>query len=411
MREFFLKRPCYSVGLSLALLFICGCGAVSGGAGLPSNSKWPTYLHDAGRSAYSPEGISFPATSLWSKKIKPFFSSGKGFIVSPVILNGVIYVGSVGKRFYALDLETGGAVWSFKTDSPVEAPASVDESRVYFGTSEGTFYCLDRNTGFELWKFKARSEAHSAPTLYGDYVYLTPADNRVYALKKETGEKVWTYTHNSAKFVFSRFNNSAAAEGISIFAFFPDGYMVSLDAANGKELWKTSVLTEALPSAEVRRTPLAGRAEDGRVYAIDASGMVTAFDAKTGKELIRYGVADAMDFALVGETLFAAGGTSITAMDVSTGSALWKADTSYGKPLFLAVAGEHVFIISNHESGVFGTNYWKSSSGYAEAFLAKNGSKAWGGKIGPVLGTAPALAQGLMALVTPEGRLMVLGSR
>jgi len=411
MREFFLKRPCYNVGLSLVLFFICGCGASGGGAGLPSDSKWPTYLHDAGRSAYSPERIRFPAVSLWSKKIKPFFSSGKGFIVSPVILNGVIYVGSAGKRFYALDLETGGAVWSFKTDSPVEAPASVDESRVYFGTSEGTFYCLDRNTGKELWKFKARSEAHSAPTLHNDYVYLTPADNRVYALKKETGEKAWTYTHNSAKFVFSRFNNSAAAEGDSIFAFFPDGYMVSLDAANGKELWKTSVLTEPLPSAEVRRTPLAGRAEDGRVYAIDASGMVTAFDAKTGKELVRYGVEDAADFALAGGTLFTAGGDSITAMDVSTGSALWKADVSYGKPLFLAVAGEHVFIISNHESGIFGTDYWKSSAGYAEAFLVKNGSKAWGGKIGPVLSTAPALAQGRMALVTPEGRLMVLGSR
>ena len=81
--------------------------------------------------------------------------------MSPVILNGVIYVGSAGKRFYALDIETGGAIWSFKTDSPVEAPASVDESRVYFGTSEETFYCLDRTTGFELWKFKARSEAHS----------------------------------------------------------------------------------------------------------------------------------------------------------------------------------------------------------------------------------------------------------
>ena len=85
-----------------------------------------------------------------------------------------------------------------------------------------------------------------------------------------------------------------------------------------------------------------------------------------------------------------AGGASITAMDVSTGSTLWKADTSYGKPLFLAVAGEQVFIISNYESGIFGTNYWKSSRGYVEAFLAKDGTRVWGGKIGPVLSTAPA---------------------
>lgn len=406
--------------MSLALLFIYGC-AVSGDKLVPAgikrgtttDSKWPTYLHDAGRSAYSPEGVSFPATVFWSKKIMPFFSGGEGFVVSPVILNGVIYAGSAGERFYALDLKTGGVLWSFKTDSPVEAPASVDESRVYFGTSEGTFYCLDRLTGFELWRFKARSEMHSAPTLRNGYVYLTPADNRVYALKKETGEKAWTYAHNSAKFVFSRFNNSAAAEGGSIFALFPDGYMVSLDAVNGKELWKTAILTETLPSAEVRRIPLASRAEagDNRLYAIDASGMVVAFDAKTGKKLLEYGVAGAIDFALAGETLFIASSDKVFAVDSSTGSTLWKAAASYGKPLSLLASGEHVFIISNYESGIFGTNYWKSSAGYAEAFLAKDGLRAWGGKIGPVLGTPPALADDIMALVTPEGRLMVLGSR
>ena len=127
--------------------------------------------------------------------------------------------------------------------------------------------------------------------------------------------------------------------------------MVSLDAANGKELWKTSI---AYRSPSVRRSKedsSRGKSRRRRVYAIDALGMVTAFDAKTGKELLRYGVADAIDFALAGGTLFTAGGASITAMDVSTGSTLWKADTSYGKPLFLAVAGEQVFIISNYESG------------------------------------------------------------
>ena len=68
-----------------------------------------------------------------------------GVVASPVYSpNGVIYVGSGDRYFYAVDAKTGAVKWSLYTDGPIASSAAIDESgQLYFATEAGTIYQMD----------------------------------------------------------------------------------------------------------------------------------------------------------------------------------------------------------------------------------------------------------------------------
>jgi serine/threonine protein kinase len=79
---------------------------------------------------------------------KPWaFSTSDEVSSSPVVANGVVYVGSDDKYVYAIDAATGLAKWTFRTEGKVTtAPVAVD-GVLYVGSGDGSVYALDAATG------------------------------------------------------------------------------------------------------------------------------------------------------------------------------------------------------------------------------------------------------------------------
>jgi outer membrane protein assembly factor BamB len=84
----------------------------SASAGPPGPSDWPMYGHDLHRTFYgvtslTPETVSALAPA-W------FFPTGDAVSANPIIVNGVVYVGSWNGFFYAIDAQTGKERWHYK---------------------------------------------------------------------------------------------------------------------------------------------------------------------------------------------------------------------------------------------------------------------------------------------------------
>lgn len=119
---------------------------------------------------------------------------------SPVIENGILYIGSSDlKRVSAIDLETGKTRWNFRTSGYPYTVASIDQSTVYMGSMEfdpeqkasGFLYLLNRETGHLMEKIEVPSgKPGYLNGIYGDIAvgktmyYAACLGGKILAFKK-----------------------------------------------------------------------------------------------------------------------------------------------------------------------------------------------------------------------------------
>lgn len=151
----------------------------------------------------------------------------------PVVVGDRVYVGSWEGDFYSLDAKTGCIEWTFAAESGVRSAASIGKGRdgrlaVYFGDLAANVYALDAATGKQLWKAKAddypASRVTGSPTLYNGRLYIP---------------------------ISSREESRVEAENFTCCKF--RGSVVAINAADGKQIWKTYTIAEAAQPTQKNR--------------------------------------------------------------------------------------------------------------------------------------------------------------
>jgi outer membrane protein assembly factor BamB len=66
---------------------------------------------------------------------------------SPVVADGVVYIGSYDDKFYALAATTGAQIWAATTNGPIYGTAAVVAHRVIVGSEDHSVYEFDARTG------------------------------------------------------------------------------------------------------------------------------------------------------------------------------------------------------------------------------------------------------------------------
>ena len=96
---------------------------------------------------------------------------------------------------------TSALLWNFTTNIPVSASPTIVDGKVYIGSLGGIAYCLNALDGSQIWNYtvQARTQGHyggggpaigSSMAVAGGYVYFGSYDRNVYCLDAVTGEKV-----------------------------------------------------------------------------------------------------------------------------------------------------------------------------------------------------------------------------
>jgi serine/threonine-protein kinase len=141
-------------------------------------------------------------TQLWSFKTKKAVGS------SPVVANGMVYVGSDDKNFYAFDANCRKACmprWSFTTGGAIQSsPAVGVKGMVYVGSDDKNFYAFDagcRGACKPLWSFTTKGRVRSSPVVTKDMVYVGSEDNTLYAFDagcREACKPRWSFATGGA---------------------------------------------------------------------------------------------------------------------------------------------------------------------------------------------------------------------
>ena len=111
-----------------------------------------------------------PDAKLWSYATRDYVNS------SPAVANGVVYVGSVDHKVYALNARTGARLWPF-TSPVVRWIPRLPWRMGWCMSARGItrIYALDAETGAKLWSFATGSPVLSSPAVANGVVYVAPA--------------------------------------------------------------------------------------------------------------------------------------------------------------------------------------------------------------------------------------------
>lgn len=254
----------------------------------------------------------------WSKSIGKG-SSAKGRILAPpVIQNDRLFIMDAQNKVRALNAETGSSIWDHKVEiedvgktrrgkrsfiDRVRDPLSfrdeggLDKSGVggglavvgdvlYLTSGLGIVEALNSSTGESIWRKELRVPIHSAPAVKDGRVFAISDDNELFSFNAQTGETQWTYQAIVETARMLTLPAPAIVDEV-VLAPFSSGELVALRVENGGVLWQDAL------SGGGRLTPLASLNDiaagpivaDGFVVASAQSGVMNAFDLRTGQRI------------------------------------------------------------------------------------------------------------------------------
>jgi outer membrane protein assembly factor BamB len=192
------------------------------------------------------------------------FDSKGPIASSPAVAGGVVIVSSVDGLIYGVDAATGASKWTFATkgerrftapgihgaiprtermpdpfDVFLSSPV-IANGVVYIGSGDQNVYALDASTGALRWTFGTGDVVHASPAVANGVVYVGSWDRNLYAIDASTGRERWRYTTGNDTTIYNQIGiaSSAAVAGGLVFVGGRDGHFHVVDAATGQLKWK-----------------------------------------------------------------------------------------------------------------------------------------------------------------------------
>jgi len=198
---------------------------------------------------------------------------------SPVLHQGLVYIGSADGHVYAIDDTAGTERWRYKTGGKVRSTAAVADDRIVMASVDGSVYALERSTGKELWKYATGDAVVSSAAIANGLAYIGSRSTDIYALDLRDGQPRWKYFY-----WMSWVESSPVVHDGGLYVGSSDYQRVyALDAANGKPRWWFDSGGSAWSTPAVTDKTVYIGAVGTVGYMTDHRGGFFALDRATGK--------------------------------------------------------------------------------------------------------------------------------
>lgn len=211
--------------------------------------------------------------TLQEQQVKPVweFECEDDIRSSPVIENGILYVGAYDNNLYALTAAKGQFLWKYATDGGIVSRPLLDGGSIYIGSEDGKLHAISVKTGKLLWNFPTEGPIRCSPRIAEGHIFIGSDDASLYAINLASYRKSWSlrtegpirstpfisngliYFGNEAneftcadfrgqskwRFYTKRANTSSplVIDGIVYFSSL-DGNFYALDAKSGWVIWR-----------------------------------------------------------------------------------------------------------------------------------------------------------------------------
>ena len=179
-------------------------------------------------------GVDASGTTTSVSMVEPAMKVGDFSYSSPIIEDGVLYLGNLDRHLYAITALDGTLQWRFRTDAAVTSSPLYLNGALYFGSNDGHVYAVDVKQMKVLWKHATGDWVNSSPNIVDGVLYIGGNDRFIYALDVATGNEKWkSPTKGPAIPIPAVYQNLVIGAGGS-----GDGTIYVLNKDNGSAFWQ-----------------------------------------------------------------------------------------------------------------------------------------------------------------------------
>ncbi len=363
-------------------------------ANLPNNlksqisnlkSNWPMFRGGRNLSGVAEGSLPDSFSVIWKYKTDDEVKS------SPVIVDGLVFVGSSDENIYAIDLASGQKVWSYKTTDAAEATPCVVEDSVYIGSLDGFLYALDAENGSLRWKYETDGQIPGAANWTrspdGDlWILVGSYDNMLHCLDSKDGSVVWTYETDNY------INGSPAVDDQKTVFGGCDALIHVVSLVDGSKVSDIDSGSYIAASAAFL---------DGQVYVGNYENVFIRADIDAGKIIWEYKESDSPFFSspAVDESVVVFGGrdSKVHCVGREDGKVVWTFKTLDEVDSSPVICGDKVVI--------------GSLDGRLYVLRLSDGTKVWSYETGQPITSSPAVAGGIVVVGCDDGYVYAFGDK
>ncbi|PTQ51584.1 MAG: cell surface protein [Hydrogenibacillus schlegelii] len=333
-----------------------------GSYGIPSSItpvKLPTWFSSAGnmrRSGYSYYEVGSPVRVKWKQFLSPAGFQDTTVLIGP---DGILYVGGMDGKVYAIRSSDGGVLWSVDTGGAIQTPGTIGpDGTLYFGNRAGKataispdgrikwvrnlggsiesapaidqtgrtywaggsrYWCFDAE-GNEVWSMASPipGSVFGDPSVAPDGTVYFSGQRGVAAISRD-GVLRWFYQYET----YYGFQSPIALDPVNgnVYVGNPLGEIVALGMYDGREKWRYRVR----PGTNVVSPSLS---PDGRVFTVDWTFQGLVVLGSNGNVLNRISLGTAARGEITvtpgGNVLLTTEDGRLLAVSTSSGSILWQ---------------------------------------------------------------------------------------
>ena len=268
------------------------CADKSPIANISADSSWFGWGAGPSNTRYSNQPLQVPQLKLkWAFG----FPGAKAVSGQPSVAAGRVFVSADNGYVYSLDAATGCVYWSFHAEAVVRSSATVERITpthvaALFGDAKANVYAIDASTGEMIWKVHV--EDHPTARITGAPKFF---EGRLY-VPVASGEE-------------------GAGGGANYACCTFRGSVVALNAADGKQVWKTYMIAE-------EPKPVKKNANGVQRWAPAGAGVWNSPTIDAKRRALYVGTGDAYTEPAAKTT------DSIVALDLASGKMLWSVQDS-----------------------------------------------------------------------------------
>jgi outer membrane protein assembly factor BamB len=238
--------------------------------------------------SFMPEGETKKTSkfsSVWIKDLDPAYESGNLPIAlqSPLIFEGIVYIGHNSGSMQAYELENGKPVWSEVDGSTYHAAPISYKDQVIYGTVQGRVISRHYTTGKIKYSVDLGASVETKGVVYKGRIFFHLRNHQVFCLDVETGKILWGYKRSVSYLTTLQRASVPVIYKDRVLVGLADGTLVALSIEEGSLLFE-SKLSTASKFVDVDN---AAFIFNDKVYLGAVGGALSLIDPNTGKILRR----------------------------------------------------------------------------------------------------------------------------
>ncbi|RLA64439.1 MAG: hypothetical protein DRQ88_03670 [Epsilonproteobacteria bacterium] len=221
----------------------------------------------------------------WIKNQDPKHSSGNLPIAlnSPIIKEGLVFVGHNDGHMMAYELSNGRVIWRKKDgDSYLyNGTPLFHNDQIIYGTNSGRIYSRHYLTGESKYMIDLGSSVDGKGVVYKDKLFFHLRSHKMFCLDANTGKILWSYRRSVPYLsTLQRVSTPLIVDGV-IYIGFADGHLAAFKVEDGLMLWEQR-LSNGTKFLDVDVSPTI---VDGLLYTASLAGPFSVLNPKTGEIL------------------------------------------------------------------------------------------------------------------------------